>query len=151
MKRTISMLISFIMLMVICVPFKSSALGSTDLYEKYTFEEFIKLSEDEVCAISDEIAEEYKQYKDEVYERYSYYENKGYKLTVPVTHMEVTKEFWDEIETYFNEHGALEGDEYTESRFFVPSDVRYLNSSVNLYTILGNGDTIHYVILLDML
>lgn len=151
MKKTISMVISFIMLMVICVPFTLSAAGSTDLYDKYTFEEFIKLSEDEVCAISDEIAEEYKQYKNEVCERYSYYENKGYKqLDVPNTHMEVTEELWTEIETYFNEHGDFDGAAYTVSRFFIPNDWWFIDG-VNRYTVLGSGDTIHYVILLDML
>lgn len=150
MKKTISMIISFIMLMAICVPFKSSAAGSTDLYDKYTFEEFIKLSEDEVCAISDEIAEEYKQYKDEVYEQYSYYENKGYKLTVPLTHMEVTKEFWDEIETYFNEHGDLEGNEYIADKFSVPGGIKYFNTGADYYTV-KDGETIHYFILLNVL
>lgn len=60
-KEILCLLISFVMLLTSLVPVTVAADDSASIFDTYTFEEFIGLSEEEICAISDEIAEAYEE------------------------------------------------------------------------------------------
>lgn len=60
-KNIFSVFISVIMLLTSLVSITASAEESSNILETYTFEEFMELSEEEICAISDEITEEYNK------------------------------------------------------------------------------------------
>ena len=70
-KRLMSILISAIMILTSLVPITSSAEETVNIFETYTFEEFLSLSEEEICAISDDIAKEYTIRRDEVIKKLS--------------------------------------------------------------------------------
>jgi hypothetical protein len=55
-----SILISAIMILTSLVSITASAEETVNIFETYTFEEFLALSEEEICAISEEIEQYYK-------------------------------------------------------------------------------------------
>ena len=60
-KKLFSVFISVVMLLTSLVSITTSAEETVNILETYTFEEFLALSAEEVCATSDEIAEEYNK------------------------------------------------------------------------------------------
>ncbi|MBQ8724659.1 MAG: hypothetical protein IJY74_03175 [Oscillospiraceae bacterium] len=62
-KKLFSVFISVIMLLTSLVSITASAEETVNILETYTFEEFLALSEEEICAISDDAAEAYAYYE----------------------------------------------------------------------------------------
>ena len=64
-KRLMSILISAIMILTSIVPITASAEETVNIFETYTFEEFLALSEEEICNISPYIRLTYEETKEE--------------------------------------------------------------------------------------
>ncbi|MBO5226751.1 MAG: hypothetical protein J6B17_01535 [Ruminococcus sp.] len=71
-KRLMSILISAMMILTSLAPIAASAEETVNIFETYTFEEFLALSEEEICAISEEAAEAYRSYGEQSTGNYGY-------------------------------------------------------------------------------
>ncbi len=112
-KRLMSILISAMMILTSLVPITASAEETVNIFETYTFEEFLALSEEEICAISDDIAKEYTIRRDEVSKQMSYESVKsipGFQIIIP-------NEYMNLINDYYDTYGDLEGDKYLCAEF----------------------------------
>ena len=112
-KRLMSILISAMIILTSLVPITASAEETVNIFETYTFEEFLALSEEEICAISDDIAKEYINRRDAAAEQLSYEPIKaipGFVIIIP-------NEYMDVINEYYDIYGDLEGDKYLCAEF----------------------------------
>ena len=63
-KRLMSILISAMMILTSLAPITASAEETVNIFEAYTFEEFLALSEEEICSISPYIQSAYEESKE---------------------------------------------------------------------------------------
>lgn len=143
-KRLMSILISAIMILTSLVPITSSAEETVNIFETYTFEEFLALSEEEICAISDDIAKEYTIRRDEVIKKLSYESMKF----IPAFEIIIPNEYMNLIDEYYDTYGDLEGDKYLCSEF----ELDFL--TINSYSFIPcslDGEIAFYVLYCDIL
>lgn len=138
-KKLFSVLISFIMLLTTLVSVTTSAEETINILETYTFEEFMALSEEEMCAISDEVAEAYAYYEQSLS-----YEESTFILHVLIDESykesDMAELFMYPDDMIRGEYGIGEafiadGDEVTRVLDCVFNFERYLTSSGNYYNV----------------
>lgn len=136
-KKLFSVLISFIMLLTSLVSVTTSAEETINILETYKFEEFLALSEEEMCAISDEVAEAYAHY-----EQFSSYEESIFILHVLIDESykesDMAELFMYPDDMIHGEYGLgenfiVDGDEATRVLDCVFNFERYLTNSGNYY------------------
>ncbi len=105
-KKIMSIITAAGMLLTLAVPMTAHAEESASIWETYTFEEFLALSEEEVCAISEETADTYTSYKDLGEKENA---DSGSEWNMPTFWFLLTDEGLAEIKNVFSTKGDLEG------------------------------------------
>ncbi len=133
-KKLFSVLISFIILLTSLVSVTTSAEETINILETYTFEEFMELSKEEICAISDEVAEAYAYYE----------QSSSYEESIFILHVLIDESYKEsnmaELFMYpddmiHGEYFIVDGDDYEVTRVLdcTFNFERYLINSGNVY------------------
>lgn len=127
-KKILSILTTAVMLLTLAMPMTAHAEGEWEYpyadnfggYPSYTFEEFLVLPEDTVCARSETVADIYASYK-ELGEKEN--ADSGSEWNMPSFWLLLTDDMLTEIKDVYSTQGDLEGAQYVCDVMGIPMEM----------------------------